>query len=323
MSDKRISVFTNDDATVNWRHDSQGNVQFYVDMDDGSPIQGPFSINLQTQTELQDLEPRHRARLATLFLELQATGNLPHEITVELIEQAQSRQPLSAIARAERLLRFLYDETDHIGNPLAYSWGDGSATGLLLHSESVDQYEARFLLDYLKNHGLVKIDYMSGALQATMEVEGLAHIAEQITAPDTSQAFVAMWFHDTMEALYDEGIKPALEEAGYTPLRVDRQPTLHRIDDQIIAEIRKSRFLIADFTHDERGARGSVYYEAGFAMGLGLPVIYTCRQDQLDELHFDTRQYPHIGWTEPSELRHELRYHIEALIGSRPRAETG
>ena len=45
-------------------------------------------------------------------------------------------------------------------------------------------------------------------------------------------------------------------------------------------QIRKSKFLIADFT----GQRGGVYYEAGFAYGLGLPVIWTCRKDWFDGL---------------------------------------
>ena len=47
---------------------------------------------------------------------------------------------------------------------------------------------------------------------------------------------------------------------------------MDKIDDEIIGEIRRSRFLVADFTHGDKGARGSVYYEAGFAYGLGLPV---------------------------------------------------
>lgn len=317
MSDKRVSVFTNDDATATPRRDSHGNLQLCVDMDDSSPIQGQFDIDLHARIELQHLEPRHRARLATLFLELQATGKFPREITVELIEQARSGQSLAVVARAERLLRFLHDETAQLGQRLQYDRSDLRPN---LYSESTDVSEVVFLLDFLEQQGLVANGHTMGRLGVTLTVHGFAHIAEQITSPDTSQAFVAMWFHDTMEALYDEGIKPALEEAGYAPLRVDRQPSLHRIDDQIIAEIRKSRFLIADFTHDDRGARGSVYYEAGFAMGLGLPVIYTCRQNQFDELHFDTRQYPHIGWTDPVDLRQELKFRIEALLGSGPNA---
>ena len=89
------------------------------------------------------------------------------------------------------------------------------------------------------------------------------------------------------------------------PVRIDQQEHNNKIDDEIIAEIRRSRFVVADFTQGEKGARGGVYYEAGFAQGLGIEVIFTCRKDVLDnnDIHFDTRQYNHIGWETPEELR--------------------
>ena len=63
--------------------------------------------------------------------------------------------------------------------------------------------------------------------------------------------------------------------------------------------------MIADFTHGDEGVRGSVYYEVGFAQGLDIPVIFTCRDDQLDDLHFDTNHFLHLSWP---------RGHAEALI---------
>ena len=80
--------------------------------------------------------------------------------------------------------------------------------------------------------------------------------------------------------------------AGYDPLRIDRVEHVAKIDDEIVAQIRRSRFVLADFT----GHRGGVYFEAGFALGLNLPVIWTCRQDAVDQLHFrhPPIQYPHL-----------------------------
>ena len=127
-----------------------------------------------------------------------------------------------------------------------------------------------------------------------------------------------MWFDDSVVKAYDEGIAPAIEECGYEPKRIDRDPTVDKIDDAIISEIRRSRFLVADFTHGEKGARGGVYYEAGFAYGLEKPVIYTCRADMVDDLHFDTRQYAHIVWKTHQELREGLKDRILARIGEGP-----
>lgn len=126
----------------------------------------------------------------------------------------------------------------------------------------------------------------------------------------SDQAFVAMWFDGSLEEAWKYGFKEALSVAGYIPIRIDLTEHNEKICDRIIAEIRKSGLLIADFT----GQRGGVYFEAGFAMGLGIPVIWTCRQDDSENLHFDTRQYNHILWSEPEDLRKKLVNRIEATI---------
>lgn len=123
-----------------------------------------------------------------------------------------------------------------------------------------------------------------------------------------------MWFSDEVDSVWEDGFFPALNKLGYQPLRIDKKEHNDKIDDHIIAEIRKSGLLIADFT----GNRNGVYFEAGFAMGLGIPVIWTCRKDHIEKVHFDTRQYNHIVWETPEELKEKLTYRIEATIPNRP-----
>ncbi|MBI2165693.1 MAG: hypothetical protein HYU29_04750 [Chloroflexi bacterium] len=119
---------------------------------------------------------------------------------------------------------------------------------------------------------------------------------------DLDQAFVAMWFDPNLESAWKEGIKPALEEVGYSPIRIDEKQFNDKIDDQIVAEIRRSALLIADVT----GHRAGVYFEAGFALGLGIQVVWTCREDAIKEAHFDTRQYNHIVWKDAADLKARL-----------------
>ena len=97
---------------------------------------------------------------------------------------------------------------------------------------------------------------------------------------------------------YNRGIRPAIENTGYEAFKINDKPDVDKIDDEIIGEIRRSRFLVADFTHGEKGARGGVYYEAGFAYGLGLHVVRSCHKKIVDEneLHFDVRQHYHVVW---------------------------
>lgn len=117
-----------------------------------------------------------------------------------------------------------------------------------------------------------------------------------------------MSFAEELLSAWEQGIKPALEELGFNPVRIDQTHGEDKIDDRIIAEIRKSGLMVADFT----GHRGGVYFEAGFAVGLGIPVVWTCKQDDIEQAHFDTRQQQHILWETPEELKEKLMNHIAA-----------
>lgn len=130
-----------------------------------------------------------------------------------------------------------------------------------------------------------------------------------------------MWFDDTMNDAWEKGFEPAIVDAGYKPLRIDRKEHINKIDDEIIAEIRRSRFVVADFTSKPKEARGGVYYEAGFAHGLNIQVIYTCRKDRFEDVHFDTRQFNHITWNTPEDLRTDLSQRISSVIGDGPHRE--
>ena len=149
-------------------------------------------------------------------------------------------------------------------------------------------------------------------------VDGHSQIEEQETNALFNQGFVAMWFNDCTKEAYEKGILPGVKDAGYKPYRVDKDDHIDKIDDKIIAEIRRSRFIVADFTHGGEGARGGVYFEAGFALGFGKPVFYTCRKDQIENVHFDTRQYNHILWETPEELREALANRIRAVLDQGP-----
>lgn len=130
---------------------------------------------------------------------------------------------------------------------------------------------------------------------------------------DSLQGFVAMWFDDSMQEIYDTIISEAIIDSGYRPHRVDQREHNDKIDDEIISQIKRSRFVLADFT----GHRGGVYFEAGFAKGLGLEVIWTCREDDIQELHFDIRQYNCIIWSNDKldEFRKKINFRIESVLG--------
>ncbi len=133
--------------------------------------------------------------------------------------------------------------------------------------------------------------------------------------PKTAQSdkvFVAMWFDEKLEDVYEKGFHKGIVDAGYHPIRVDRIDHVNRIDDEIINQINQSAFIVADFT----GHRGGVYFEAGYALGIGIPIVWTCRKDCIEDLHFDIRQYNTIDW-EP-ERHTEFAKRLENRIRNIP-----
>jgi hypothetical protein len=123
-------------------------------------------------------------------------------------------------------------------------------------------------------------------------------------------AFVAMWFDDTMDDAWADGIQPAIAACGFIPRRIKEEVHSEKIDMRIVAAIKECRFLVADAT----GGRTAVYYEAGLAEGLGKLVLWTCREDKVNDLSFDTRQVRHVVWKSTQELREKLTATIKALV---------
>jgi len=126
----------------------------------------------------------------------------------------------------------------------------------------------------------------------------------------SKKCFIAMSCSEDLNEIYEEGIKRAVIEAGYEPVFIEKEEHNEKICDLIIAEIQSCKFLVADIT----GQRQNVYYEAGFAYGLNRDVIWTCRQDDIINAHFDTRQYNHIVWKNAEDLKKKLVNRIKATI---------
>ena len=279
---------------------------------------GAYEITEEEQVAIQPLANPEKARLTTWLIDQRTHGDEMPRVTSQVISHSKNKRPLPVHQRGHRLLRFIAGLADRVGERVSV---DRATLAAYAWSESTAWDEIYFYLKYLDENGWLQGHRSSaGTFHGTVTVYGYSHIADHETNTDSSQAFVAMWFDDSMAGCYENGIEPGIRDAGYEPLRIDRKEHVNKIDDEIIAEIRRSRFLVADFTQGPDGARGGVYYEAGFAHGLDLPVIFTCRQDSLDKLHFDTSHYNHIVWDNHAELRTTLTNRILAVIGEGPEA---
>ena len=124
--------------------------------------------------------------------------------------------------------------------------------------------------------------------------------------------FVAFNFKEGLTEIFNTYVKEAIEELGfnYTIVTQDTTTQDKAISDEIIAKLKSSRIVIADFTNH----RNSVYFEAGFAMGMKIPIIWTCQEGHEGDLSFDTRQYPHLVWKDGEDLKKQIRDRIQVII---------
>jgi hypothetical protein len=133
---------------------------------------------------------------------------------------------------------------------------------------------------------------------------------EPVHGSVTGTVFVAMAFRPDVDPIYDEAIKPAIERCGLTAIRIDRKTFSGKICEQILIEVHAAEFVVADFAHH----RGGAYFEAGYALALGKPILWSCREDQFADVHFNTRQYPHIIWKAETDLSTEIEARLKALL---------
>lgn len=178
-----------------------------------------------------------------------------------------------------------------------------------------DGEEAKFLLHSLEHRAWVEpradITLNTPENLYRLTVVGWSELAErERRGAESINAFIAISFDPAMVAASD-AIADAIASTGHKPIRMDRVEHSNRIDDEILARLRSSRFLVVDLTTQNPGA----YFEAGFLLGLGRSVIWVCSKADIENVHFDTRQYNIIDYDDPGELSKRLKSRIEATIG--------
>jgi hypothetical protein len=295
---------------------------------------GRFAITKSDSEDAHDSEHlwknRSRARLSALLRE-QAISPLPPywvqfgvgpygplkggDLVPIDVDELLARWPRTVPERLDRMLCNLARLSPTGGHCIELESGDLSLAFAQTVGEAL--FNARCLVD---RGDLDDSDSNLDAKRLKLTAEGWERFEELTqgeSAPENN-VFVAMWFgakentgnggktEQEMSRVYKDGIEPAVKDAGYLVTRVDLVEHNEWIMDQVLGLIRLAPFVVADFT----GHRNGVYFEAGFARGLGKTVIQTCEKDELEKAHFDTRQLNHVLWTTPEELRERLYHRI-------------
>jgi hypothetical protein len=229
----------------------------------------------------------------------------PREQATELILWIGDHQPSpSTFATASELLLEAW-----IGSALPATPGGAPGLRWLVAQLEPTEHQPRLFLHNV-NGGFWRFQLTMAGWE---EYEKLKQVRT-----DSRTAFMAMKFGDAeLNGVVDQCFRPAVKRTGFELRILTDHQRAGLIDDQIRAALISARFVVADLTHGSFGA----YWEAGFADGRGLPVIYTCKRAewQKAKTHFDTNHMTTVIW-DPSELK-SSEDEMTAIIRATLRAE--
>jgi len=228
---------------------------------------------------------------------------------VERIQQ-DGRFPDPA-EQAENFLVWLGNEQEHPGSSISYDdWNVRAIVG------AVDEHGVAFIVQALLNSGLLEGELTQQGARVSLSFAGWQEFHKLTRGSSAgARAFMAMKFgNDILTGLFQNHFKPAVRQAGFDLFRLDEEPRAGLIDERLRVDIRRARFVVADLTDGNHGA----YWEAGFAEGLGKPVIYTCEESIFkgEKTHFDTNHLHTVVWTadEPKKAADDLKATIRATL---------
>ena len=258
------------------------------------------------------------------------SGNGTHGHPVHMdIDMIENWYPKTFSERVDYILMYINAHTPHIGQEITWNFPE------MLGALFVDRYdidksyplansikqsprdeddctkEAEYILKYLASNSY--IEYTNGpdtneAVILTLAPDGYKRVDQLLKNTSHGRsALVAMKFGEDTRNLR-EAIRQGIASAGYVAVFIDEVQHNDLITPELLKHIKDSKFVVVDLTHQNNGA----YFEEGYAMGLGKPVIQLCRQGTY--LHFDIAQKNTIIWETEEDIPERLYNRITATI---------
>jgi hypothetical protein len=172
--------------------------------------------------------------------------------------------------------------------PLILAWDIGG----------IDVKTLKYISEQLQINDVLRIigDFNKSTIGFQLKFKGWDEFENILKSRiDGKYAFMAMEYNDIeIEKAFENCFKNAVEETGFELKVLRNVLKAGLIDNQLRIQIRNCKFLLADLSRDNNGA----YWEAGYAEGLGKPVIYLCEKGKFDEkkTHFDTNHHTTVIW---------------------------
>ena len=273
---------------------------------------GRFEATTALLDDVRDRPEWFRPLLGALSAYTRQTseaGTVPLLTTDNFARAASGHVTTSVKTKLRRILEHLGRQSQYPGDPVSL---DPDTFPLF---DVHERGHMGFLLNTLEARGYVSrggINHL-GHQAWTVTADGWEQLTPGIVGGTPGTVFVAMAFRDDLQDAYDTAIQPAIEvDCALTVTQVSRIEHNDSVTDLIISGIRAAQIVVADVTHQRNG----VYFEGGFAMGLGRIVVWMCREDDIANVHFDTSHFNHIVWADHADLRTKLRNRLRATVAT-------
>lgn len=231
--------------------------------------------------------------------------------------------------QADRLILYIGDRVKESGRPIPELSGFHESIG------APDQEAADRVLEKLAKEGLVERKKLARVLRRgpaagrettagerkffevdlTREGWNLYDKLKKVL-PEGNYGFIAMEFKDpSFTRFVNEVVKPEVKKrTGYDLVDMNDVGRAGLINEIMSRCIKGAIFVIADLTHDNSGA----YWEAGYAEGLGKPVVYTCEEGKFkaEGTHFDTNHFTTIFWSESGDNKDFCKKLTDTILRS-------
>ena len=258
--------------------------------------------------------------LSGLARELYETGSTMPTFTTKNFEEYAKNYPVPNTDRIEekiqKLLQRLREKTEYFGQEVEL--GNIETVVSLAYAKNAAELVALFTLmteKKLAKIGVTTNEKDDGArrVRITLSANGwdITNSLEKGNK-ESNRGFVAVWFDESMNESIN-AIEAAISDCNFKPICIRDEHFSEKIMDKALGEIRKSRFVVVDLT----GNRGSVFFEAGFAHGLGIETIYVFREQDGETgfpLEFYAKHYQCYKYKTHSDLREVLKNAISARI---------
>jgi nucleoside 2-deoxyribosyltransferase len=260
------------------------------------PACGCFEISRSAAEDSRRLGAEARRALSHMLRwKTELVPSNPPCITSNVLKEFAEAELPTVYQQIDNCLRYLALRCRHLGREY-----ESVDPALISAIGAIDASATVALLEELRDAGQLKAYFISeeNAVSIKLTLQGWTRAGElEHGLASEAFGFMAMQYGDTLlEQVVAEVFRPSAELAGFSLEILRDRPQAGVIDNYLRSRLKLCRFVIADLSHANNGA----YWEAGYAEGLGKPVIYTCNAAvfEASRTHFDTNHCQTIVWDE-------------------------